>query len=62
MAQTSLKGVNGYGVFTTRDLEKDESILGIPDGVAIPVETKWDETSPKEQEREAWWDVWGNYV
>ena len=62
IAPSSLKGVNGYGVFTTRDLQPDESILGIPDGVAIPVETNWDESSPKLPERLAWWQVWGNYV
>jgi hypothetical protein len=38
IAPSSLRGVNGYGVFTTRDLKEGESILGNPDGVAIPVE------------------------
>ena len=62
IAPSSIQGFAGYGVFTTRDLELDESILGIPDGVAIPVETKWDASSPKQAERKAWWHVWGNYV
>jgi hypothetical protein len=38
IAPSSRRGVNGYGVFTTRDLKEGESILGSPDGVAIPVE------------------------
>lgn len=62
MAPSSLKGFAGYGVFTTRDLREGESILGQPDGVAIPVETKWESTAPKQTERRAWWNVWGNYV
>lgn len=62
IAPSSLKGFAGYGVFTTRDLDKDESILGIPDGVAIPIETDWDDHTPKVKERHDWWEVWGNYV
>lgn len=63
MAPSSLKGFAGYGTFTTRDLAQEESILGTADGVAIPVETKWDKhSSPKLDERKAWWSIWGNYV
>lgn len=62
VAQSSLKGFAGYGVFTTRDLEEGEHIIGRPDGVAIPVETDWDETAPKKRERNNWWNMWGNYV
>lgn len=62
IAPSSLNGFAGYGVFTTRDLAEGEAILGQPDGVAIPVETSWDKTAPKQRERRDWWGVWGNYV
>ena len=41
IAPSYLKGFAGYGVFTTRDLEKGEHIIGRPDGVAVPVEFDW---------------------
>lgn len=37
IAPSSLKGVNGYGVFTTRDIQKGEPILGAPDGLGVIV-------------------------
>ena len=62
MAASSLKGFAGYGVFTTRDLEKEEHIIGRPDGMAIPMETDWDRRAPKQKQRTDWYNVWGNYV
>lgn len=37
MAPSSLKGLDGYGIFTTRDIEKDASIFSEQDGPSIPV-------------------------
>lgn len=62
IAPSSLKGFAGYGVFTTRDLDKGEHIIGRPDGVAIPVETSWDRSAPKKFARNNFSNMWGNYI
>jgi hypothetical protein len=38
MAPSSLKGLHGFGVFTTRPIALGEKVLNGPDGVSIPVE------------------------
>ena len=37
MAPSSLIGLDGYGIFTTRDIQKGSSIFPEPDGPSIPV-------------------------
>jgi len=54
IAPSSLRGVNGYGIFTTRDIRKGESILGAPDGVGIPVGSYHYNEEPKARERRLW--------
>ena len=66
IAQSSIKGLQGYGVFTTRDLERDEHILGVPDGVSIPITGYWQRHEEKgsaaaAKAKDAWMAVWDNY-
>lgn len=39
MAPSSLKGVQGFGIYTTRDIQQNEPLLqaNVPDGPSIPV-------------------------
>lgn len=37
MAPSSLKGLDGYGIFTTRDIEAGSNMLSGQDGPSIPV-------------------------
>jgi hypothetical protein len=60
MAPSSLKGVNGYGIYTTRNLADGESILGHPDGVSVPVWNYRYTKEPEAVERYAWRKVWKN--
>lgn len=62
MAPTSLKGVNGYGLYTTRDLAAGESILGAPDGLAIPVHLYAHPSLPPVPERRQFLDLWSEYM
>lgn len=62
MAQSSVKGLKGYGVFTTRDLVKGEHIMGVPDGVSIPIIGYWQRGKGRlERAKDAWMSVWDNY-
>jgi len=53
MAPSSIKGLDGYGVFTTRDIEKDTSIFSEPDGPSIPV---------VDYNRGDWMSTWDEYL
>lgn len=57
IAPSSLKGVDGYGIFTTRDLQAGESILGGPDGLAITLENLSHQAPAHNQ----WRRVWSEY-
>jgi hypothetical protein len=62
IAASSVRGLQGYGVFTTRDLAKDESILGVPDGVSIPITGYRQRHIPEGSNlKEAWIKVWYVY-
>eukprot|EP00977_Amphora_coffeiformis_P011531 scaffold2768_cov161-Amphora_coffeaeformis.AAC.7 len=62
IAQSSVKGLQGYGVFTTRDLARDEHILGVPDGVSIPIIGYWQRHGGSATAaKDAWMKVWDNY-
>ena len=37
MAPSGVKGLKGYGIYTTRDIGKGESILSAPDSPSIPI-------------------------
>lgn len=37
MAPSGVKGLKGYGIFTTRDIDEGDSILSGPDSPSIPV-------------------------
>jgi hypothetical protein len=58
MAASSIKGLQGYGVFVTRDLVKGEPILGVPDGISVPIIGYHQRRS---EAKEAWISVWDNY-
>jgi hypothetical protein len=62
IAPSSLKGVNGYGIFTTRDLAAGESLLGAPDGVAVPVERYQHPSKPAVRERSQFLNLFGEYM
>ena len=63
IAPSSLKGVDGYGTFTTRDLQPYERILPSHDGLGVPIESYYysSETTPFAKERNDWIRVWKNY-
>lgn len=61
IAPSSLRGVNGYGIFTTRDLGPGESLLGVPDGVSIPVEAYRSKGRPNEASFRAFKQLFDNY-
>lgn len=60
MAPSSMKGVNSFGLYTTRDISKGESILSGPDSPSIPV-LDFDNHRTKEVDQwiklfdEYWW-------
>jgi len=59
LAPSSLKGHTGFGIYTTRDINKEESILSGPDGPSVPVVDY--EGGPMRRERREWIEVWDNY-
>ncbi|GKY93853.1 hypothetical protein MPSEU_000352200 [Mayamaea pseudoterrestris] len=63
IAPSSLKGVNGYGTFTTRDLHEGERILPSHDGLGVPIESYLydDDNVPFAKARSNWIRVWKNY-
>lgn len=63
IAPSSINGLKGFGVFTTRDLAADEHILGVPDGVSIPIIGYWerDGGAAVSAAKDAWMAVWDNY-
>jgi hypothetical protein len=64
IAQSSQKGNDGFGIFTTRNIQKGDSILGEPDGVAIPITAYRSHKgipSDKKVVRRAWIHMWNNY-
>lgn len=52
MAPSSLKGLDGYGIFTTRDIKKGTSIFPESDGPSIPVV----DSNPGR-----WYKTWNEY-
>jgi hypothetical protein len=64
IALSSQKGNNGFGIFTTRTIQKGDSILGAPDGVAIPISAYSRRKGYPEKQRaarKAWVHMWDNY-
>jgi hypothetical protein len=61
IAPSSLKGVNGYGVYTTRDLAAGDSLLGAPDGVSIPVEEIYHNKGPNKVQLRPFKKLFDNY-
>ncbi|CAB9507051.1 Guanylate cyclase [Seminavis robusta] len=66
MAPSSLKGLQGYGIFTTRDIDELESILQAPDGPSIVVtdfRTQQNKNESKEMVdfRRHWTHMWDHY-
>lgn len=69
MAPSSLKGLQGYGTFTTRDLKEGEKLLQAPDGPSVIVtdygywETRsgLDESEERYEFRKHWVQLWDNY-
>ena len=61
MAASSVKGLQGYGVFTTRDLAPEEEILGVPDGISIPIIGYRQRRGSAAAAKDAWINVWDNY-
>lgn len=61
IAPSSLKGVNGYGTFTTRDLAAGERVLPSHDGLGIPIESYRHRDGLYAKERLDWIRVWDNY-
>ena len=57
MAPSSLRPFPGYGIFTTRDIDKGDSILGAPDAVSIPLHDmrRKNEHNPLYRERRRLW-------
>jgi hypothetical protein len=62
IAPSSLRGVNGYGVYTTRYLKAGESVLGRPDGVAIPFEPYLHRMLPPRADRKKFLNLFGEYM
>mmetsp|Transcript_13380 Transcript_13380/g.37689 ORF Transcript_13380/g.37689 Transcript_13380/m.37689 type:complete len:765 (+) Transcript_13380:99-2393(+) len=64
MAPSSLLPYPGYGIFTTRNIQKRESILHAPDAVSIQIREGYRyKNMPNSRERRMWWDnTFGNYV
>ena len=62
MAPSSLIGVQGFGIFTTRDIPANGHILKAPDGVSVPIEA-YSQKVPKDVEpwKKDWIRVWDNY-
>lgn len=54
IAPSSIKGHAGYGIYTTRDLTKGDSIMGYNDGISISVEAMPPPHQP-------WMDLWHSY-
>ena len=61
MAPSSLKGHSGFGIYTTRNMDKGEAILAGPDGPSIPVVDA--DSGPREllTERKAWYRTFDEY-
>lgn len=53
MAPSSLKGLDGYGIFTTRDIQEGSSIFTEPDGPSIPI---------IDYNKGPWLNLWYEYV
>lgn len=62
MAPSSLRPNPGFGIFTTRDIAHDESILHQPDAVSIPLHDMRRRTNMplSEERRNLWVNVFGN--
>jgi hypothetical protein len=64
MAPSSLVGGAGFGMFTTRDMEANEKILGGPDGISIPVVSYYQyrrKNAPNAAQHKAWIKLWNNW-
>jgi hypothetical protein len=62
MAPSSVRGLNGYGLFTTRHLKAGESILGRPDGLAVPFEPYQHPDLPPRGDREKLLNLFAEYM
>ena len=66
MAKSSLKGHAGFGVYTTRDIERGQAILsgppGTPDGPTIGIvdSTRYIPTALQPANHQ-WHNTWGHY-
>lgn len=54
MAPSSLKELDGYGIFTTRNIEAESKMLSGPDGPSIPV-IDWVHGPWTKTMNEYWW-------
>ena len=63
MAPSSLLGHPGFGLFTTRDMAKNELVLGGPDGISIPIEAyhQYRGSGEQNKHKKAWIAVWDEY-
>jgi len=61
MAPSSLIGNPGFGIFVTRDLQRNEKVLNGPDGISIPIVAYLQLSVPKGHLKKAWIAVWDNY-
>lgn len=59
LAPSSIRGVDGYGVFTTRDMKSGDEIVGADLG--IPITHYGYDGEPKVGPRRLWKHVWDNY-
>lgn len=53
MAPSSLKGLDGYGIFTTRDIQAESSIFTEPVGPSIPI---------IDYNKGKWLSLWYEYI
>lgn len=58
MAPSAVKGLKGYGVFTTRDIDEGSSILSAPDSPSIPV---LDYGKNRNDAKDQWIKTFGEY-
>jgi hypothetical protein len=64
LAPSSVKGLDGYGIYTTEDINKNELILSNPDGPSIPIIDyifEQIQTTEAQIGRQVWINLWDNY-
>lgn len=60
MAPSSLMGHTGFGIYTTRDIERGSDILSAPDGPSIPV-VDYSSGPPSKKVRDDWMRFFDDY-